>query len=85
MTDTAIRPIPKQGKFSRAFATVGAWNEALEYTGVADALDRTDSLEREVGLLKEELRRGPWATAQAKAARSAGSLRLCDAELARST
>jgi hypothetical protein len=34
MADTAIQPIPKQGKFRRALAAVGAWLQALEYTGL---------------------------------------------------
>jgi hypothetical protein len=33
MADTAIPPIPKQGKFRRALAAVGAWLQALDYTG----------------------------------------------------
>ena len=33
MPDTAIDPIPKQGKFRRALAAVGAWLQALDYTG----------------------------------------------------
>jgi hypothetical protein len=85
VTDTAIHPIPKQRKFRRALAGVGAWIEAHDYTGCAYALDRTASLEREAALSKEELRHGPRAMAQAKAARSAGLLRLCTAELPRST
>src|SRR5258708_16002374 len=31
MADTAIHPIPKQGKFRRALATVNAWLQALDY------------------------------------------------------
>ena len=53
MADTAIHPIPKQGKFRRA---VGAWLQALDYTGFDYTLDRTECLERELAPLKEELR-----------------------------
>jgi hypothetical protein len=56
MADTAIRPIPKPGKFRRALAAVGAWLQALDYTGFDYALDRTESLERELARLKEEFR-----------------------------
>jgi hypothetical protein len=66
MTDPAIHPIPKPGRFRRAFAAAGAWIEALESTGFAYALDRTESLEQEVALLKEELR-------QCRAASSSGA------------
>jgi hypothetical protein len=55
MPDTAIDPIPKQGKFRRALAAVGAWVQALDYTGFDYALDRTERLERELAQLKEEL------------------------------
>ena len=34
MPDTAIDPVPKQGKFRRALAAVGAWLQALDYTGL---------------------------------------------------
>jgi hypothetical protein len=33
MPDTAIDPVPKQGKFRRALAAVKAWLQALDYTG----------------------------------------------------
>jgi uncharacterized protein involved in cysteine biosynthesis len=56
MPDTAIDPIPKQGKFRRALAAVGAWVQALDYTGFDYALDRIKCLERELALLREELR-----------------------------
>ena len=55
MPDTAIDPIPKQGKFRRALAAVGAWLQALDYTGFDYTLDRTERLERELAQLKEEL------------------------------
>jgi hypothetical protein len=51
MPDTAIDPIPKQGKFRRAL--VGAWLQALDYTGFDYTLDRTERLERELAQLKE--------------------------------
>jgi hypothetical protein len=53
MADTAI---PRQGIFRRALAAVGAWLEALEYTGFDYTLDRTKRLERELARLREELR-----------------------------
>jgi len=56
MPDKAIDPIPKQGKFRRALAAVGAWLQALDYTGFDYTLDRTECLERELAQLKEELR-----------------------------
>ncbi len=56
MTDTANRLVPEQGRFRRAFAAVTAWLQALDYTSFDYTLDRIESLEREVGQLKEELR-----------------------------
>ena len=57
MTDTAKHLVPEQGKFRRALAAVFAWIEAMDYSSVDYALDRIERLEREVGELKEELRR----------------------------
>jgi hypothetical protein len=54
-TKQSIRS-PKQGKFRRALAAVGAWLQALDYTGLDYTLDRTECLERELARLKEELR-----------------------------
>ena len=62
MADTAIPPNPKQGKFRRALAAVGAWIQALDYTGFDYALDRTERLERELAQLKEELRQSREAS-----------------------
>jgi hypothetical protein len=62
MADTAIHPIPKQGKFRRSLAAVGAWLQALEYTGFDYTLDRTERLERELARLKEELRQSREAS-----------------------
>src|SRR5258708_30725845 len=56
MADTAIHPIPKQGKFRRELAAVGAWLQALDYTCFDHTLDRTERLDRELARLKEELR-----------------------------
>ena len=53
MPDTAIDPIPKQGKFRRALAAVKAWLQALDYTGFDYTLDRTERLEQELAQLKE--------------------------------
>src|ERR1700722_15522179 len=62
MPDTAIRPIPKRGKFRRALAAVGAWLQALDHTGFDYTLDRTERLERELARLKEELRQSREAS-----------------------
>jgi hypothetical protein len=62
MPDKAIDAIPKQGKFRRALATVGAWVQALDYTGFDYALDRTEHLEREMAQLKEGLRQSREAS-----------------------
>src|ERR1700730_10402824 len=56
MTDTAIHPIPKQGKFRRALAAVGAWLLALDSSSFDYTLDRIKRLEQELARLKEELR-----------------------------
>src|SRR6202166_4489708 len=53
--DTAIDPISKQGRFRRAFAAVGAWLQALDYTGFDYTLDRIEGLEQQMARLKEEL------------------------------
>ena len=57
MPDTAIDPVPKQGKLRRALAAVGAWLQALDYTGFDYTLDRTERLEQELARLKQELAR----------------------------
>jgi HAMP domain-containing protein len=56
MTDTAIHPIPKQGKFRRALAAIGAWFLALDNSSFDYTLDRIERLEQELARLKEELR-----------------------------
>jgi HAMP domain-containing protein len=56
MPDKAIHPIPKQGKFRRALAAVGAWLLALDYSSFDYTLDRIERLEQELARLKEELR-----------------------------
>ena len=35
MPDTALDPVPTQGKFRRALAAVGAWLQALDYNAAA--------------------------------------------------
>ena len=62
MPDKAIDPIPKQGKFRRALAAVGAWLQALDYTAFDYTLDRTERLEQELAQLKEELRQSREAS-----------------------
>jgi hypothetical protein len=57
MTDTANHLVPEQGKLRRALAVVFSWLQAMEYTSVDHTLDRIERLERELGQLKEELRR----------------------------
>src|SRR6266853_2061834 len=54
--------LPKQGKFRRALAAVGAWLQALDYTGFDYTLDRTERLEQELAQLKEELRQSREAS-----------------------
>ncbi len=56
MTDTANHPVPEQGKLRRALAAVLAWTEAMDYSSFDCTRDRIDSLEQEVGQLREELR-----------------------------
>ena len=56
LTDTANRLVPGQRRFRRALAVVFAWLQAMESTSFDYALDRIESLEREVGRLKEEPR-----------------------------
>jgi len=62
MPDTAIDPVSKQGKFRRALAAVGAWLQALDYTGFDYTLDRIEGLEQQMARLKEELRQGREAS-----------------------
>jgi hypothetical protein len=45
------------GFFTRAWQTLKAWEEALNYSGFDYALDRIGGLEREVADLKDELHR----------------------------
>ena len=70
MSDSAIRPIPKQGKFRRALAAVNAWIQALDYTGFDYILDRTELLEQELARLKEELRQSREASSSDAHSRS---------------
>ena len=56
MTDTANHLVPQQAKFRRSLAAVWAFLQSLESTGFDYTLDRIESLEREVGRLKEKLR-----------------------------
>jgi hypothetical protein len=43
------------GFFTRAWQTLKAWEEALDYSPLDYALDRIGGLEREVAELKDEL------------------------------
>ena len=55
MPDKAIHPIPKQGKFRRALAAVGAWLQALDYTGFDYTLDRTERFGAGAGTAKRRV------------------------------
>ncbi|BAV49232.1 hypothetical protein MesoLj113a_06730 [Mesorhizobium sp. 113-1-2] len=57
MTDAANHRLPEQGAFRRVLAAAGAFLQALDYTSLDYTLDRIECLEREVGRLKEELRK----------------------------
>jgi hypothetical protein len=56
MTDTAAHLNRKQGRFRRALGALGAWLQALDYTGVDYAFDRIQRLEQELARLREALR-----------------------------
>jgi hypothetical protein len=60
-TQHSIRS-PSREKCRRALAAVGAWLQALDYTGFDYTLDRTERLERELAQLKEELRQSGEAS-----------------------
>ena len=57
MTHTVNRSVPEQGKFRRFLAAVWAFLQAMESTSSDYTLYRIERLEREVGRLKEQLRR----------------------------
>ena len=57
MTHTANHSLPTQGRFGRALAAVWAFLQSMESTSFDYTLDRVECLEREVGRLKEEIRR----------------------------
>jgi hypothetical protein len=86
MSDKAIHPIPKQGKFRRALAAVGAWLQALDY--ILD--NRTLTLVRDTDLTRaipvfvldhEGVRRFNWASRDRRAASrlASNSGELCGA------
>jgi hypothetical protein len=58
MTHTVNPSIPAPGKLRRALAAAWAFLEAMESGSSGYMSDRIESLEREVGRLKEELRQG---------------------------
>ncbi len=64
MAKEANHSIPQRGRFRRALAATGALMQAMESTSFDYTLDRIESLEREVGRPKEELRqsRAPAAS-----------------------
>jgi hypothetical protein len=55
MANTANHLVPAQERYRRALAAVATWLQALDDTSFDYTLDRIERLEREVGLLKEEL------------------------------
>ena len=57
MTHIANHLAPKQGKFRRALATAWGFLEAMESSSIDHTLNRIERLEREVGRLKEDLRK----------------------------
>jgi hypothetical protein len=57
MTYTANHPVREQGKLRRALASVFSFLQAMEATPFDYTLDRLERLERELGELKDELRR----------------------------
>jgi hypothetical protein len=57
MTYTANHPVREQGKLRRAFASVFSFLQAMEATPFDYTLDRLERLERELGELRDELRR----------------------------
>jgi hypothetical protein len=59
-TQQSIRS-PSRENFA-ALAAVGAWLQALDYTGFDYTLDRIEGLERELARLKEELRQSREAS-----------------------
>ncbi len=63
MTHTANHPVQEQGKLRRALGAVWAFVQVMESTGFDHTLCRIERLEREVGRLNEELRRGQNPTA----------------------
>ena len=56
MSYTANIPVTEQGKFRRGLVAVFAYLQSLEATNFDYTLDRIESLERDVGRLKEEVR-----------------------------
>ncbi len=60
----ANHSIPQRGRFRRALGATWAYMQAMESTSFEYTLDRIESLEREVGRLREELRqsRAPAAS-----------------------
>jgi len=56
MSHTAGGLRPKKSRLRRAFETLAAWLQALEYSASDHTLDRIERLEREVTRLNEEIR-----------------------------
>ena len=49
----------RQGTLGRVIDAIGAWENAMDYTPYDYVLDRVCNLEREVLLLRDELRASP--------------------------
>jgi len=58
MAHATNRLVPEQRKFRRALAAIWGFVQALESSSSDLTLDRIERLEREVGQLKAEVRRG---------------------------
>ncbi len=62
MAHAANRLVPEHKKFRRALAAIWDFVQALESSSSDLTLDRIERLEREVGRLKAEVRRGQAPT-----------------------
>ncbi len=64
MTGATKNPAARHGKLWRVAAAIGAWLQALDYTGFDYTQDRIDMLERDVARLTEEVRESRELTAR---------------------
>ena len=63
----------RKGAFGRVIHAIAAWGKAMEYTPYDYVLDRVGNLEREVLLLRDELRASPSLNSDADCAKPASS------------